>query len=473
MRNGEVSADAKTWTFHMRPHLMWSDGQPYDARDVDYTWKLWANPKFGAAVPGVNLISSADVSADHLSITFHLTQAYAPFLQWWVDGFQAPLPAHHFSRVAPEAIKKSPENLNPQVVSGPFMLSESIPGDHYTVVRNPRYYRASEGLPYLDKFVFRVADADTILKNLQANSIDSAWLLDISKVQEYQHLSHYTLTTAPTSASYEALYFNFHNTVLASHLEVRQAMAMAIDHQALITTALHGFATRLCTDHPSVLHPGYDPNASCPVFDPTAANKLLDDHGWVKGPDGVRSKNGQRLEFEYSTPIYATFQSWRIDGEANIVRNFKEIGIKLDIQNYPLITFFGSFLPSGKASPPTGAVSGRYDIAEWGNGYGYDPDDSIQFACDQFPPNGQNVNFYCNHALDALFQQELATADPGVRQQIFAQLHQIYLTDFPFFTLYSKLDIAMVHKGTHNYQLSPIEGDTVNIWQWWCDGGRC
>src|SRR5439155_12547845 len=116
VQNGGISADATTWTFHLRPHLVWSDGQPYDARDVDFTWKLWKNPKFGAAVPlDPNLISSADVSADHLSITFHLTHAYAPFLSLWVDGVFAPLPAHHFSSMAPEAILKSPENLNPQV----------------------------------------------------------------------------------------------------------------------------------------------------------------------------------------------------------------------------------------------------------------------------------------------------------------------------------------------------------------------
>ena len=54
LQNGGISADAKTWTFHLRPHLVWSDGQPYDARDVDYTWKLWANPKFGAYLAGLS-----------------------------------------------------------------------------------------------------------------------------------------------------------------------------------------------------------------------------------------------------------------------------------------------------------------------------------------------------------------------------------------------------------------------------------
>src|SRR5439155_27260236 len=121
VENGGISADAKTWTFHLRPHLVWSDGQPYDARDVDYTWKLWLNPAFGAANPngatGLLLISSADVSADHLSIIFHFKRPFVPFLaDLWVDGLFAPLPAHHFSRMAPGHILTSPDNLNPKVV---------------------------------------------------------------------------------------------------------------------------------------------------------------------------------------------------------------------------------------------------------------------------------------------------------------------------------------------------------------------
>jgi peptide/nickel transport system substrate-binding protein len=475
LQNGGISADAKIWMFHLRPHLVWSDRHPYDARDVDFTWKLWKNPKFGTANPqAVNLISSADVSADDLSITFHLRQPYVPFLQYWVDGLYAPLPAHHFSTMAPEAILKSPEIFNPKVTSGPFMMRESEPGDHYTLVRNLRYYRASEGLPYLDKVIFRIvaAGGNAILKDLQAGSITSGEFLDIRKVPEYQHLTHYMLLSAPTSGSFEALYFNFHNTILASHPEVRQAMAMAIDHQALINLALRGFASPLCTDHPSALHPGYDPGAggSCPLFDPVAANKLLSDNGWVKGVDGVRTKGGQRLEFEYST---APLPPLLLDVEAIVQRNFMAIGIKLDIQNYPGDTFFGSFLPGGKASPPTGAVAGRYDIAEWEYTFGYDPDDSGVLSCDQFPPQGINFAFYCNHTLDALYRQELTTPDPGLRQQIFVHIHEIYLTELPFIVLYSPTDIAMVRKGTHNYQPGPIQGETPNIWEWWCDNGKC
>jgi peptide/nickel transport system substrate-binding protein len=471
VQNGGVSADATTWTFHLRPDLVWSDGQSYDARDVAFTWKLMLNPEFyySGSVPGLNPTSSVDVSTDHHSITFHLNQPYAPFLALWIDGYNAPLPAHHFSSMTPAAILKSVDRLNPKVTSGPFMMSESVPGDHFTLVRNPRYYLAREGLPYLDKVIIHIAPtAETILKDLQAGSIDSYDSLNSLVVsnnpQAFQRLSHYTLISSPTSSDFLVLSFNFANTVLATHVEIREAMAMAIDHQTLIAAVVHGFAEPICTDHGSFYHPGYEPNADCPPFDPTAANKLLDDNGWVKGPDGVRTKGKQRLEFELSTNDNVPA---RIENEVIVQHDLSVIGIKLDIQNYGEATFFGSFLPEGQPSPPTGAVAGRNDIAEFDDGLNnYDPDDSSLLTCDQYPR-------YCNPALDALYQQELETADPGLRQQIFQQIHQIYLTDFPFITLYFPLDVAVVRKGTHNYRPSPFTGETVNIWEWWCDNGKC
>src|SRR6266567_2584970 len=169
-------------------------------------------------------------------------------------------------------------------------------------------------------------------------------------------------------------------------------MAMSIDHQALIQMARHGFASLLCTDHGPAYHPGYEPNAACQPFDPAAANKLLEDNGWVKGADGVRARGGQRLEFMYSTCPAECGSPERKDVEAILQRNFKDIGIKLDIQNYPGGTFFGSILPEGKASPPSGAVAGRYDIAEFSNTFGYDPDDAFLLSCDQFPSKGFNID---------------------------------------------------------------------------------
>jgi len=76
--------------------------------------------------------------------------------------------------------------------------------------------------------------------------------------------------------------------------------------------------------------------------------------------------------------------------------------------------------------------------------------------------------------LDQQYTAEESTADPAMRQQAFDQIHQIYLTDFPFVVLYSPVDIAMHKVGLHNYNPAP-EGasETINVWQWWCTNGQC
>lgn len=461
LQNGGISADLKTWKFTLRPGLKWSDGQPLDARDVDYTWKLWTNPKFTpASSTGFNLITGADISADNLTITFHLKAPFSPFLSIWTDGIVAPMPAHIFSSIAPDKILNSSQNLDPTVSSGPFVMSQSKPGSSYTVTRNPNYFQTS----YLDKIVFRVTpDQNTILKDLQSGSIDSSWFLDVTKNIAYKALTNYTLSANPHASNFEAIYFNFRDKVLADNLDVRKAISMAIDHQALIDTARRGEAVPLCTDHGQSYVPGYQKDAQCPTFDPTGALNMLKADGWVMGSDGVLSKNGQRLEFQYST---TAGNYWRADDELVMQSDLSAIGIKLDISNYPASTFFGPFLNGGD---PT-----KYQIAEFEDSFTYDADDYSLEACSQIPPNGSNFSFYCNPNLDKLFAEEQATADPTARQQIFNQIHQIYLTQFPFITLYSPVDIAMSKNTTHNYAPGP-EGasETVGVWNWWCTNGQC
>jgi peptide/nickel transport system substrate-binding protein len=461
LTNGDISSDLKTWTLKLRPNLKWSDGQPLNADDFDFTWRLWDNPKFGAAsTVGYNLITSADVSADKLSITFHLSAPYAPFLALWTDGGGAVLPKHHFASMSPDAILKSKDNLNPSVTSGPFMMKESVPGDHYTVVRNPNYYRASEGLPHLDQIVYRpIANEDTILKDLQAGSITSSWFLDVSKTDTYKTLTNYKLVTNPNASNFELMVFNLKNPALQD-VNVRKAMAMAIDHNALIKTARLGEAVPLCTDHGQSLTPGYQADAACPKFDPAAANALLDQAGWVKGADGVRAKNGKRLEFNYST---TTGKPWRATDELILQSNFKDIGIKIDVQNYPASTFFGSFMPNGK-----------HDLAEFENAFTYDPDDAALLDCSQQGTNGENWSFYCNPQMQQFLKQEEQTADPAARQAAFNQIHNLELTDFPFAILYSPVDQGIAKNTAHNYAPGP-EGasETVNVWDWWCTNGQC
>ena len=467
--NGEVSADLKTWTFRLRPNLIWSDGQPLNADDVDFTWRLWDNPKFAAASTlGFNLIQAADVSADKLSITFHLSASFEPFISIWTDASGAPMPKHVFQNIAPDQVLKSAENLKPSVSSGPWIVSDSVPGDHYTVVRNPRYYQAAKGYPYLDSIIFKiVTNQNTILSDFQAGSIDSAWFLDVTKLPAYKALTNYHIASNTISPNFEAIYFNLNNAILRD-VNIRKAMAMAIDQHTLIQNARDGQAMPLCTDHSEAYHPGYEANAPCLKYDPMAAGQILNQDGWILGSDGYRHKGGKTLEFSYSTTAN---NAWR-KADALILQNeFKAIGIKINIVYYPASIFFGTVLPNGKP--------GQYDLAEFENSFGYDADDSSDFACNQIPSaanqfGGGNFSFYCNPQLDKLFTAELSTTDVNQRQQIFNQIHQIYLTDFPFVTLFAPTDLAVVKNNTHNYRPGPFgAAETLNAWLWWCNSGKC
>ena len=469
--NGGASADLKTWTFKLRPNLKWSDGQPLTADDLAFTFKLYNNPKFGAKfTTGFQDITSMDVSADKLSLTMHLDKPIGPFVPLFVDADPgAPLPKHIFQNIAPEQILKTPDSQLPSVVNGPFTIKKdgTTPQQQYTFVRNPNYYRASEGLPYLDQIVFRVVnDPNTILKDAQAGQIDSSWFIDISKVDAYKAASNYKVASDKVSAGYEALWMNQNNPALKD-VNVRKAIAMAIDHQKLITTARSGLANPLCTDHPASLVPGYQADAPCPKYDVAAANTVLDQAGWTKGSDGVRTKNGLRLDFKYTT----TLLGWRKTDQLIVRDELQQIGIKTTLVNTPGSTFFGSVLPQGKP--------GTYDIGEFEQTYSYDADDSSTLNCSAIPSSangfgGQNYAFWCNKQADALFNKELSTNDPTARQNAFNQLHQIYLTEFPFITEYAPINASVVKNGTHNYSPGPMGAqETVNVWNWWCDGGKC
>jgi peptide/nickel transport system substrate-binding protein len=146
-----------------------------------------------------------------------------------------------------------------------------------------------------------------------------------------------------------------------------------------------------------------------------------------------------------------------------IQSNFKDIGIKLDIQNYPASTYFGQFLPNGK-----------HDLAEFENSYTYDADDATLLACNQQGTNGQNWSFYCSPQMDNLLHQEQQSADPNVRQQAFNQIHELELTQFPFVILYSPADLGIAKSTAHNYAPGPMgASETVNVWDWWCTNGTC
>lgn len=463
LKNGGISRDGRTYVFHLRRGLRWSDGTPLTARDVDFSWRLWLNPRLASSVAstlGFDHIAGSTISADGLSITFHLVKPYAPFVAAWTD-VPGPLPAHVLRLLKPEQIPTSGFALLPDVNSGPFTLSTAHSGNLHiqpriekgkqiVVVRNPFYYQARKGYPYLDGIVFRTLhDQGELFGALRAHAIDAAWLLPITDLYLLRQLKGYSILPLK-DANWEAAIINMRRPIFQD-VRVRQALQYGLDRGAEVSGIWHGYASLLASDQPPG-SPVYDAAVRPYPYDPTLAGRLLDEAGWQLEADGFRHKGKQILSFEYSTSFN---NPWRQADEAQALNSYERLGIQVVIKNYPPAVFFGQVLPSG-----------NFDLAEDVFSNTLDPDDTATFGSRFVYPAGANYGGYHNPAFDRLAAQELVTVDPAQRAALFAQMQLLLHADVPDIWLYSPYDLAIKASDVYNYAPSPFSQDTWNAWQW-------
>ncbi len=458
VQNGDISKDGLHYTLKLRSGLKWSDGQPLTAKDVVFTLNLWNNPAYGAKTNTVGLkhIDFTTLKAtDDTTVTFSLKDPFVPIINSQLsDPALAPMPEHVYGKMNPGDISKTKENLAPSVTSGPFKIKDQVKGDHINVVRNQYYYQADKGYPYLDEIDFKIIpDTSTILTALQSGSIDTSWYLDTAKIDSYKAIKGYTFGIAKYPATFEELLFNLKNPILADK-QVRLAISMAIDIDSIIKTVLHDTGQRTCDENVGTF--AHEPNLTCYKYDPNQAKQILDADGWKVNPaDGYRYKDGKILELRWSTTANNTRrQLGQQIGQANL----KDIGIKIDIVNYPADTWFGTKLPSGD-----------FDIGEFANSLGYDPDNASSWACDQTPDkNGSNYGYYCSQKVDQDLKTEETNPDQNVRLQAFKDFHQQLLTDLPVVYIYAFGSIYISRNTIHNYNPSDLgPSETWNVWEWW------
>jgi peptide/nickel transport system substrate-binding protein len=453
--NGGVSSDLKTYTVHLKSGLKWSDGSPLTASDVAFTLNLIKNPDYGAKLQASEFknIDSA-TATDSTTVVIKLKNPDVAFLALALTDPLAfsPLPQTVYGSLTPASISKSDNAFWPKVTSGPFTITDRVKADHITGKKNPNYYLP--GRPYLDGVTFKIIpDQNTILTNLQSDAIDTAWFLDINKLDTYKQIANYTVVYDKVPVSFEAVYFNFSNTFLADP-QVRKAITMGINTSALSTNVWKGIASPTCDDgagtfaHDASLIP-------CYKLDPAGAKALLTSDGYTLGSDGYFTKGGKTLELRYST---TAGKAYREQSELLIQDNLKQIGIKMDIVNYPADTFFGDVLADYK----------KYDMAEFANSLTYDPDNHTQWGCDQFLPNGFNISKWCNQDAQKQITTELTSASQADRTTAFHALYRDILADNPVMWYYVYPDIAIHNNKVGNYAPSAIgTSETWNIWEWY------
>ncbi|WP_238008811.1 ABC transporter substrate-binding protein [Dactylosporangium sp. AC04546] len=431
----DVSEDGKTWTFHLVKGVKWSDGTPFTARDVVFTYNLYANPKSGSGYAGkfatVNgaaaLKSGAATSVagfqapDDNTFVIKLDQPNVAFLDELVQPIMFILPEHIVGKFPVEGLTDNPFFRNPTVGLGPYVFSKWVTADQVEFKANPQY-RKKLGL---DRVFAQYLTTDAAMAQMQTGKLDYAQVA-APDAKRIEGLKGVTVQRAEGPGIF-ALHTAHDSGKLANPL-VRQAIMYAIDRDALVKQVLNGEGTVVDTlvhgpawAVPSGLtHYGYDP---------AKAKQLLAQAGWNAGTEvRIELTPGQRDRDTAATIIAA---------------QLKEVGINAKVQNY-------------QAADLSKAI-GKRDFDLLISSYGLftiDPASmNARLSCAAV--GGTNISAYCNKQLDELLTKGIATRDQNQRQQIYADAQKIVNEQMPILVMYVPNTIAATSERLKGFKLNP------------------
>ncbi len=443
--NGLISKDGLRISFELQPHALWSDGVAVTAADVIFTWHAivdGANP----VVRTVGFDKIERIVADNPHrVTFVLKRPNSSLVYLFSEGSFPPLPAHLLSKF--KSIYDIPYDAAP-VGDGPFVLKQWVHGLEIIFTPNKRYWRGPPRLREIDMKV--IPDPNTQVQELHTHEID---LVDgvskpmLAQVNEIVGVQ----TRINLQANYRHLDFNNKNQLLRDP-NVRRAIARAIDVRKIIADVYGGLGVQAATDIPPF---SWASNDLAPIpYDPKSAIALLDRDGWKIGPDGIRTKNAQRLSLTIST---AANNLPNADAEALIAAELKDVGIELTVKNYTGAVLFAEHGP---------IYGGTYDMAWIVDTDGVDPDNLADWGCQWFPLQGANTTFYCNHTVDRYLEDAQLTYDRARRKSYYQDAWAIMLDEVPALMIYWDKNVSATNTDLHNFRPAPFITDFWNAWQW-------
>ncbi len=307
----EVSKDGLTYTFHLRPGVKFSNGQPLTAEDVKFSLDRFGDPKTNVLLSNVAVGYKTTEIIDDETVEVQLTQPVAAFL-YNISIFPAFIVPKDLVEAQGDAFFKNP------VGTGPFMVKDFAAGSNITFVRNPHYWE--EGKPYLDSVRFDFAtDSNSRLlelKNAQAQIADGVLFSQISSIQKEQDL-----VVQPAKVPlFLGLWLNHDREPLAD-LDVRQAMQYALDKDLINKTIFRGVGTIPNSVLMSLKGDAPDDEVKPYAFDLDKAKELMAKSGF---PDGFSTTLQYPAGYDYYRQLALLMQN-----------EFAEIGIKLKLVELP------------------------------------------------------------------------------------------------------------------------------------------
>ncbi len=367
----EVKED-RVFTMKLRKGHKWSDGQPFTSEDFRYYWEDVANDKdLTPTGPPVNLlVAGASPKVEYLdktTVRYTWTKPNPEFLAQMAGP--SPLfifrPAHYLKqfhkRYTPKvvemeksdagkrswaAIHNREDNMNnydnPNLPTlQPWINTTKPPADRFVGVRNPFFHRvdsAGRQLPYIDRLILPIADGKLIPakagageSDLQAREIQFGNFTFLKKGEKANN--YHTLLWRTAQGSQFALYPNLNVNdpvwrLLFRDVRFRRALSMGIDRAQVNQVLYFGLASpsnNTVVSESPLYRKQYQ--SQWTQFDPKATNKLLDEIGLKRGPDGIRRlSDGRPLEIIVETAGETTEQT---DVLELIRATWKEAGIKL------------------------------------------------------------------------------------------------------------------------------------------------
>lgn len=460
-----IKMDQMVVNYTLKQGVLWSDGTPLTAADSQYSYELSKDPDTPVSQRMINRTAAYTVAND-LTVQWTGIPGYLP--DQMGDMFWMPLPQHLWKDTPAANLLTADISAHSPIGWGPYMIKEWVQGDHIELVKNPNYFRASEGLPKFDSLVYRFlgeASDNNIaaLLTQECDVVDQTSLLDeqletvleleqdgklkayIGQGPEWEHLDF-----GIKPASYDDGYnpYGGDRVDYFSDARVRQAFTYCSNRQGIIDDLLFGKSS-IPNGFVAPTSPYFQKDLAGLAYDPAAGEKLLDEVGW-KDTDGdpktprsavgvANVPDGTALSINYVT----TKAALRQKTAEILAASLGECGIQVAVHYSEPGELYGQ--------GPDGVLFGRkFDLAQFAwDSNGIRPVCSL-YESSQIPTSTNNwmkvnVTGYTSSAFDSACQSLRAVptgSDDQIRSQLKA-VESIYLQDIPSIPLYYRLKIAI------------------------------
>jgi peptide/nickel transport system substrate-binding protein len=431
--NGGVARDGQSVTWRLKRNAVWHDGTPFTADDVIFNWEFAIDPATAATSRGAfEEVTRIDKLDSHtVKVVFKKPQ---PF---WAVVFTGGglLPRHIFQQYKGANARQAVGNVK-AVGTGPYRVIDFKPGDTLRAELNPHYHVPNR--PFFDRIEVKGGgDSVSALRAvLQTGEFDFAYytLAEEDVLKRVEQGGKGRILTVPGSG---VNHIQCNQTDPWREVDGERSSAKSI-HPSLGDPAVRK-ALSLLVDRASIQDNLVGRNGQIAVnflnaperfrsqgttweFSIDKANRLLDEAGWLRGPDGIRVRNGTRLKLVYQGAVHASVQKI----QAVVKQAAAKAGIEIEVKAVPVSVFF-----SADTNNPDTNVRFLADLQMYTVFTYLDPQFFMaQFVSWEIPSRenkwtGRNLTRWRNADYDRLWREAETELDPVRRAALFIQMNDL------------------------------------------------